>query len=53
MCQRIPFKIHQGGSNYNFADGHAKWVNGADSRMQWPKGLSASKRPAGTYFWPE
>jgi prepilin-type N-terminal cleavage/methylation domain-containing protein/prepilin-type processing-associated H-X9-DG protein len=25
ICMIIPFKIHQGGSNYIFADGHAKW----------------------------
>ena len=25
ICQRIPFKIHQGGSNYVFCDGHARW----------------------------
>jgi prepilin-type N-terminal cleavage/methylation domain-containing protein/prepilin-type processing-associated H-X9-DG protein len=26
VCQRIPFNIHQGGSNYNFVDGHAKFM---------------------------
>jgi prepilin-type N-terminal cleavage/methylation domain-containing protein/prepilin-type processing-associated H-X9-DG protein len=25
VCTRIPFNIHQGGSNYVFADYHAKW----------------------------
>jgi prepilin-type N-terminal cleavage/methylation domain-containing protein/prepilin-type processing-associated H-X9-DG protein len=25
VCDRIPFNIHQGGSNYVFADSHAKW----------------------------
>jgi prepilin-type N-terminal cleavage/methylation domain-containing protein/prepilin-type processing-associated H-X9-DG protein len=25
VCSRIPFNIHMGGSNYVFADSHAKW----------------------------
>ena len=39
VCQRLPFCIHQGGSNYNFADGHAKFTPG--ERIQ---GGAADKR---------
>jgi len=35
VCQRIPFNIHQGGSNYNFCDGHAKWERVEATWMQW------------------
>jgi len=35
VCERIPFKIHQGGSNYNFADGHAKWERVEATWKQW------------------
>jgi prepilin-type N-terminal cleavage/methylation domain-containing protein/prepilin-type processing-associated H-X9-DG protein len=35
VCTRIPFKIHQGGSNYNFADGHAKWQRVEATLNQW------------------
>jgi prepilin-type N-terminal cleavage/methylation domain-containing protein/prepilin-type processing-associated H-X9-DG protein len=35
VCERIPFKIHQGGSNYNFADGHAKWERVEATWIQW------------------
>jgi prepilin-type N-terminal cleavage/methylation domain-containing protein/prepilin-type processing-associated H-X9-DG protein len=35
VCQRIPFYIHQGGSNYNFADGHAKWERVEQTWQQW------------------
>ncbi len=35
VCERIPFKIHQGGSNYNFADGHAKWERVEATWTQW------------------
>jgi prepilin-type N-terminal cleavage/methylation domain-containing protein/prepilin-type processing-associated H-X9-DG protein len=26
VCQHVPFTIHQGGSNYIFADTHARWA---------------------------
>ena len=26
VCQHVPFTIHQGGSNYLFADTHARWA---------------------------
>ena len=35
VCQRIPFNIHQGGSNYNFCDGHAKWERVEATWQQW------------------
>jgi prepilin-type N-terminal cleavage/methylation domain-containing protein/prepilin-type processing-associated H-X9-DG protein len=35
VCNRIPFKIHQGGSNYNFADGHAKWMRVEATWKNW------------------
>jgi len=35
VCDRIPFKIHQGGSNYNFVDGHAKWERVEATWTQW------------------
>jgi prepilin-type N-terminal cleavage/methylation domain-containing protein/prepilin-type processing-associated H-X9-DG protein len=35
VCTRIPFKIHQGGSNYNFCDGHAKWERVEATWKQW------------------
>jgi prepilin-type N-terminal cleavage/methylation domain-containing protein/prepilin-type processing-associated H-X9-DG protein len=49
----VPEARHSNGLNVTFCDGHAKWVNGSDPRMHWPKGLSASRRPVGTYFWAE
>jgi prepilin-type N-terminal cleavage/methylation domain-containing protein/prepilin-type processing-associated H-X9-DG protein len=35
VCTRIPFKIHMGGSNYNFCDGHAKWLRVEQTWTQW------------------
>jgi prepilin-type N-terminal cleavage/methylation domain-containing protein/prepilin-type processing-associated H-X9-DG protein len=35
VCTRIPFKIHQGGSNYNYCDGHAKWQRVEATWTQW------------------
>jgi prepilin-type N-terminal cleavage/methylation domain-containing protein/prepilin-type processing-associated H-X9-DG protein len=35
VCTRIPFKIHQGGSNYNFCDGHAKWLRVEQTFNKW------------------
>jgi prepilin-type N-terminal cleavage/methylation domain-containing protein/prepilin-type processing-associated H-X9-DG protein len=35
VCDRIPFHIHQGGSNYNFCDGHAKWQRVEKTWTQW------------------
>jgi prepilin-type N-terminal cleavage/methylation domain-containing protein/prepilin-type processing-associated H-X9-DG protein len=35
VCFRIPFKIHQNGSNYNFCDGHAKWEKVQATALQW------------------
>jgi prepilin-type N-terminal cleavage/methylation domain-containing protein/prepilin-type processing-associated H-X9-DG protein len=56
VCTRIPIKIHQGGSNYNFADGHAKFERVEATALQWHadgttlKGdptLCASRKTAG------
>jgi len=35
VCQRIPFTIHQGGSNFNFCDGHAKWQRVEQTWTEW------------------
>jgi prepilin-type processing-associated H-X9-DG protein len=35
VCQRVPFYIHMGGSNYNFADGHAKYEKVEQTWGQW------------------
>ncbi len=35
VCERIPFNIHQGASNYNFCDGHAKWERVEATWTQW------------------
>jgi len=35
VCFRIPFKIHQNGSNFNFCDGHAKWERVTATADQW------------------
>jgi prepilin-type N-terminal cleavage/methylation domain-containing protein/prepilin-type processing-associated H-X9-DG protein len=35
VCDRIPFNIHQGGSNFNFCDGHAKWQRVEQTWTQW------------------
>jgi prepilin-type N-terminal cleavage/methylation domain-containing protein/prepilin-type processing-associated H-X9-DG protein len=34
ICDQIPFRIHQGGSNYVFADTHAKWAR-VESTWSW------------------
>jgi prepilin-type N-terminal cleavage/methylation domain-containing protein/prepilin-type processing-associated H-X9-DG protein len=35
VCTRIPFNIHQGGSNFAFCDGHAKWQRVEQTWTQW------------------
>jgi prepilin-type N-terminal cleavage/methylation domain-containing protein/prepilin-type processing-associated H-X9-DG protein len=45
VCDRIPFKIHQGGSNFNFADGHAKWERVDATANQWHADGSPLKLP--------
>jgi prepilin-type N-terminal cleavage/methylation domain-containing protein/prepilin-type processing-associated H-X9-DG protein len=35
VCARIPVNIHQGGSNYNFCDGHAKWLRVQQTWKMW------------------
>jgi prepilin-type N-terminal cleavage/methylation domain-containing protein/prepilin-type processing-associated H-X9-DG protein len=35
VCARIPFHIHQGGSNYTFADGHARWLRVEQTWKLW------------------
>jgi prepilin-type processing-associated H-X9-DG protein len=35
VCYRIPFNIHQGGSNFNFCDGHAKWLRVEQTWKLW------------------
>jgi prepilin-type N-terminal cleavage/methylation domain-containing protein/prepilin-type processing-associated H-X9-DG protein len=44
VCERIPFDIHQGGSNYNFVDGHAKWLR---VEQTWDKWLASGKELVG------
>jgi prepilin-type N-terminal cleavage/methylation domain-containing protein/prepilin-type processing-associated H-X9-DG protein len=46
----IPEARHSNGLNVTFVDGHAKWVNGNDPRLYWPKGLASSSAPIGTLF---
>lgn len=48
----VPEARHNKGLNITFCDGHAKWVNGTDPKMQWPTGITWSNQPIGTYFWP-
>jgi prepilin-type processing-associated H-X9-DG protein len=45
VCDRIPFKIHQGGSNFNFADGHAKWERVDATENQWHADGTPLKTP--------
>src|SRR5262249_3999832 len=35
VCSRIIFTIHQNGSNFTFADGHAKWQKVTATWTQW------------------
>jgi prepilin-type N-terminal cleavage/methylation domain-containing protein/prepilin-type processing-associated H-X9-DG protein len=35
ICSQIPFKIHQGGSNFVFADTHAKWARVEQTWAWW------------------
>jgi prepilin-type N-terminal cleavage/methylation domain-containing protein/prepilin-type processing-associated H-X9-DG protein len=35
ICQQVPFNIHQGGSNYVFADTHAKWARVEQTWAWW------------------
>jgi type II secretory pathway pseudopilin PulG len=35
VCNRIPFNIHQGGSNYVYADYHAKWYRVEQTWSHW------------------
>jgi prepilin-type N-terminal cleavage/methylation domain-containing protein/prepilin-type processing-associated H-X9-DG protein len=35
ICNSIPIQIHQGGSNYIFSDGHAKWERVEQTWTQW------------------
>jgi prepilin-type N-terminal cleavage/methylation domain-containing protein/prepilin-type processing-associated H-X9-DG protein len=48
-----PEARHAKGLNITFCDGHSKWVNGTDIKMQWPTtGMAnANSFPIGTYFW--
>jgi prepilin-type N-terminal cleavage/methylation domain-containing protein/prepilin-type processing-associated H-X9-DG protein len=45
-----PEARHSNGLNVTFVDGHAKWVNEKDPKINWPTGLAASSPPIGTYF---
>jgi len=46
VCTRIPFKIHQGASNYNFVDGHAKWMRVEQTWDKWlASGLELKGNP--------
>ena len=50
----VPEARHNKGLNITFCDGHAKWINGTDTKLQWPSGMaSGSSFPVGTYFWPQ
>jgi prepilin-type N-terminal cleavage/methylation domain-containing protein/prepilin-type processing-associated H-X9-DG protein len=53
ICLQVPFKIHQGGSNFVFADTHAKWARVEQTWAWWrpdhvevppPDDLCAKKR---------
>jgi prepilin-type N-terminal cleavage/methylation domain-containing protein/prepilin-type processing-associated H-X9-DG protein len=47
-----PEARHQQGLNVTFSDGHAKWIQESDRKMQWPPALrTCCPRPLGTYFW--
>jgi prepilin-type N-terminal cleavage/methylation domain-containing protein/prepilin-type processing-associated H-X9-DG protein len=35
VCYHVPFKIHQGGANYVFADTHAKWARVEQTWSWW------------------
>ena len=35
VCQHVPFTIHQGGSNYLFADTHARWARVEQTWSWW------------------
>jgi prepilin-type processing-associated H-X9-DG protein len=35
VCQHVPFTIHQGGSNYVFADTHARWARVEQTWTWW------------------
>jgi prepilin-type N-terminal cleavage/methylation domain-containing protein/prepilin-type processing-associated H-X9-DG protein len=46
VCDRIPFNIHQGGSNFTFCDGHAKWQRVEQTWKQWrADGLELTGEP--------
>ena len=51
----VPEARHNKGLNIAFCDGHAKWVQGTDPRMQWPATgmVNGNSFPTGTYFWPQ
>jgi prepilin-type N-terminal cleavage/methylation domain-containing protein/prepilin-type processing-associated H-X9-DG protein len=46
----IPEARHSNGLNVTFVDGHSKWVNEKDTRMNWPVGVAFNQGPRGTYF---
>jgi prepilin-type N-terminal cleavage/methylation domain-containing protein/prepilin-type processing-associated H-X9-DG protein len=35
VCDRVPFNVHQGGANYLYCDGHAKWQRVSRTWTQW------------------
>ncbi|MGC4042551.1 MAG: DUF1559 domain-containing protein [Armatimonas sp.] len=35
----VPEARHNGGLNITYADGHAKWMNGKNSKVNWPTGV--------------
>jgi prepilin-type N-terminal cleavage/methylation domain-containing protein/prepilin-type processing-associated H-X9-DG protein len=55
VCYHIPFKIHQGGADYIFVDGHAKWARVEQTWSWWrrdhkelgPPETLCAKRQAG------
>jgi prepilin-type N-terminal cleavage/methylation domain-containing protein/prepilin-type processing-associated H-X9-DG protein len=35
VCEHVPFHIHQGGANYTFCDGHARWARVEQTWTWW------------------
>ncbi len=45
VCQHVPFTIHQGGSNYLFADTHARWARVEQTWTWWREDHQELKLP--------
>jgi prepilin-type processing-associated H-X9-DG protein len=44
-CQHVPFLIHAGGSNYLFADTHARWARVEQTWKWWREDHVELKQP--------